>query len=114
MLGVHTIDIRLADGNSDSEGRVELVYGGAWGTICLDDWDHRDTAVLCRQLGYVGGRRLPTIPGHGHIWLSRVQCTGEEEDITECAHSDWTTHQCSHQQDVTVACYNRGMPTLLY
>ena len=35
-----------------SEGRVEFCNGSHWGTICLDDWDHYDAAVVCRELGY--------------------------------------------------------------
>ena len=47
-------ELRLANDNKIGglSGRVEICFGGKWGTICDVYWDHRDAEVVCRQLGF--------------------------------------------------------------
>ena len=45
-------DIRLVNGTSRYEGRVELCYDEIWGTICDGLWSANDANVACRQLGF--------------------------------------------------------------
>jgi deleted-in-malignant-brain-tumors protein 1 len=45
-------DVRLVDGSSVYEGRVQVCHEEEWGTICNLSWDYREAAVVCRQLGY--------------------------------------------------------------
>ena len=44
-------EVRLVDGTSSMNGRVEVCSKGIWGSVCNMFWDDRDAAVFCRQLG---------------------------------------------------------------
>ncbi len=37
--------MRLVDGSSFGQGRVEIQYNGIWGTVCDDNWGINDAEV---------------------------------------------------------------------
>lgn len=45
-------ELRLVNGTTEYEGRVELCIGGVWGDICNLNWDQRESQIVCRELGY--------------------------------------------------------------
>ncbi|XP_028407376.1 deleted in malignant brain tumors 1 protein-like [Dendronephthya gigantea] len=103
------VPLRLQGPSSlNGTGRVEVFYNGRWGTICDDKWDMKDARVACRQLGYkdvVRALRDGQVPsGSGKIWLSEMDCTGEEQNITRCSHRSWGFHSCEHREDAGVEC----------
>eukprot|EP01084_Bolivina_argentea_P195111 334796_1 len=109
-------DIRLVDGLGSVgdiiyEGRVEIYYDDIWGTICNDNVDIEEFNVICRQLGYSrvnmysnSGSDTPYGEGIGLIWLDELVCTGSETAIIECGHDIWGTHDCGHDEDISVSC----------
>ncbi|XP_071479262.1 scavenger receptor cysteine-rich domain-containing protein DMBT1-like [Diadema antillarum] len=105
-----TTPVRLVDGESLNEGRVELYYDGDWSTVCDDNWDIRDAKVVCAMLGYLGATRATSGaefgPGAGLILLDDVNCAGDEVDILHCPHNGLGTHNCGHHEDAGVVCLN--------
>ena len=45
-------DIRLVNGTSSNEGRLEICFFNHWGTVCDDQFTSQDASVACRQLGF--------------------------------------------------------------
>ena len=49
-----TGEIRLTDGTTQYEGRVEVCVNGVWGTVCDNGWDTTEAYAVCHHLGYQG------------------------------------------------------------
>ncbi|XP_078379682.1 scavenger receptor cysteine-rich domain-containing protein DMBT1-like isoform X2 [Oculina patagonica] len=104
-------EVRLAGGNRELHGRVEVLYNGIWGTVCHYDWDLQDANVVCRELGYAGAVTAVRYAadrygqGTGVIWMSYVDCKGNETSLLECKQRyRWGMHYCRHYQDAGVIC----------
>ena len=102
--------VRLVNGSTQYEGRVEVYYNGEWGTVCDDGWDLNDAQVVCRQLGY-GPAIAASHKGHfgqgcGQVWLNNLKCDGTEFAIEECSHNGWGIQECNHTEDAGVKCAN--------
>uniref|UniRef100_A0AAZ3QS54 SRCR domain-containing protein n=1 Tax=Oncorhynchus tshawytscha TaxID=74940 RepID=A0AAZ3QS54_ONCTS len=96
-------EVRLVDGKGRCSGRVEIYHSGQWGTVCDDDWDMNDAAVVCGQLG-CGSARTYFGQGSGPIWQDDVGCSGSVCSITQCPHTGGGTHDCNHSNDAGVIC----------
>ncbi|KAJ8368365.1 hypothetical protein SKAU_G00083930 [Synaphobranchus kaupii] len=74
--------IRVVNGNSSCQGRVELGCG---------------PAMEAKVLAYFGY-------GSGPILLDNVDCSGNEEQLVDCFHLGWRQHNCGHHEDASVIC----------
>ena len=111
MLHLISVEVRLAEGNSSTQGRVEIAVNGMWGTICDDGWNLNSATVICRMLGLPRAHAAPGDSGFGagtgKIWLDKVKCNGNEASIMDCDHlglGAWA--QCDHKEDAGVICGN--------
>ena len=111
IMTLHTyyyFTVRLADGPTKFEGRVEVHYNNEWGTVCDDFWDLNDAQVVCTELRYgppvAAPQRAFYGQGSGQIWLDNVNCDGSEETIRNCSHRGWGIEDCSHSEDASVNC----------
>ena len=105
--------VRLVGGVDATEGRVEIFYGGEWGTVCDDLWGLPDANVVCRQIGCPNGATQATLratfgQGTGTIWIDNVQCSGTEMYLSDCPHVGWGIHNCQHSEDAGVRCNRLG------
>ena len=112
----HPVVVRLANGSSEAEGRVEVYINGEWGTVCGEGWDPLEGKVVCQQLGYKGVNRTYSSTrqhnfgeGIGQSWLRNLRCTGSEANLLQCPH-DSVGIGCPHSYDAGVVCTTEDLP----
>ncbi|XP_034949444.1 protein bark beetle isoform X2 [Chelonus insularis] len=105
--------IRLVDGPTPLEGRVQLYHNGVWRAVCTNsrNWTRADYEVACRQLGFQGGRWSGWFdrqwPAKSRLLYEKPQCRGTESSIKDC--TQWQLRQmgagvCDYHPDLAIAC----------
>ena len=110
-------DADKALASRNTEGRVEVINGGVWGTVCDDYWSNGDGNVACTQMGFAGAERVFWNSHFGgaargtRTWLDNLQCAGDEDDLLDCPrHGNPAVgdHNCNddgrHVEDAGVRC----------
>ena len=120
-------EVQLVHGTWRGEGTVQVCYRGVWGTVCHSQWDSRDAAVICRQLGLQPeGKHVQAydtnsvhndlshsgaIPFNnayfgrkrGPVVVQNLFCVGNETSILNCSGAVIPS-SCSHASDAGVEC----------
>ena len=80
--------IRVPSGTSRT-GKVEILNNGQWGLVCADDWDERDAIVACWDSKLGNNGTAITFPYNQTemVWLSEVDCKGNESQLSLCLHN---------------------------
>ena len=97
--------VRLVGGPHNCSGRVEIYFGGRWGTVCDTHWDGLEAGVVARELGCVAlsaPRGAYFGQGTGDILLDQVRCYGHEHKLSHCRRSGIGINSCTHSQDASV------------
>uniref|UniRef100_K1QE02 Deleted in malignant brain tumors 1 protein n=1 Tax=Magallana gigas TaxID=29159 RepID=K1QE02_MAGGI len=110
-------NVRLVGGNSSAEGRVEVFYNGEWGTVCDDNFDDKDAAVVCSMLGYSSMNAKSKQQaffgqGTGRIWIDELKCTDYDTSIFNCSQNILGSHDCGHREDAGVVCNMFAAPNI--
>ncbi|KAL6460100.1 hypothetical protein MHYP_G00318590 [Metynnis hypsauchen] len=109
-VGVVCAEVRLVGGPHHCSGRVEVLHGGTWSTVCVADFDQQDAEVVCRELGcglpveVLGAAAFGR--GEGQVWSEELQCRGNESQIHFCPTSSSLKHNCSHDNYVGLVCFD--------
>ena len=110
------ISVRLVDGSSYNEGRVEVYYSGRWGTVCNDGWTDKYASLVCTQLGFGSSGELADFgAGTNNILLDNVICSVNDTVLASCGHYGvGVTVGCDHFQDVGIKCVYLILYIIIY
>lgn len=112
--GALDVEVRLVDGKTHNEGRIEIKgYEHDWGGVCDDGFGIQEANVFCRQAGFKLGAREAVLlsrfgNGNGQINLDEVDCNGNEESVLECKFNPWTENDCSLKEFAGVVCIDEN------
>ncbi|KAM6226174.1 scavenger receptor cysteine-rich domain-containing protein DMBT1-like isoform 4-T4 [Porphyrio hochstetteri] len=102
------VELRLTNGSTPCEGRVEVTHDGTWAALCDEGWGLAEARVVCRQLGCGRALSAPSGshfgPGPGRMWSESVTCVGTETSFSACSVSPRRNGTCHHGQGAGVVC----------
>ncbi|MGH0114543.1 UNVERIFIED_CONTAM: hypothetical protein FKN15_020454 [Acipenser sinensis] len=102
-------EVRLSGDSGLCSGRVEVLHGQTWGTVCDADFDWQDAEVVCRELQcgipqkVLGAAHFKE--GKGTLWSEEIQCFGNESRLYDCRTTDTKKQSCTHRNDVGLVCF---------
>jgi len=70
--------------------------------LCIND-----CVRTCRTSGLFLEKAFQYGTGSGPIWLDDLKCYGFGSDVrlANCRHNGWGVHNCCHQEDVSIRCF---------
>ncbi|XP_072342218.1 scavenger receptor cysteine-rich domain-containing protein DMBT1-like [Scyliorhinus torazame] len=112
-------ELRLVNGKHRCEGRVEVFYNGAWGTVCSEKLEMHEASVICQQLECGKALSIEYVAksfgmGTGHIWLDEIECLLHETTLWECQAGPWGRHNCYHLEDAGIVCSGKMQLSTLF
>uniref|UniRef100_A0A8D2MGK2 SRCR domain-containing protein n=1 Tax=Zonotrichia albicollis TaxID=44394 RepID=A0A8D2MGK2_ZONAL len=99
---------RLANGNTTCSGRVELLHGGTWGTLCDYLWDLPAANILCQQLDCGVALLIPSGQsfgeGNGSVWNATFSCQQNGSLLRDCPVHALGQDECPAEKEARVVC----------
>uniref|UniRef100_A0A8C3EZ53 SRCR domain-containing protein n=1 Tax=Chrysemys picta bellii TaxID=8478 RepID=A0A8C3EZ53_CHRPI len=99
---------RLVAGDSACSGRVEIIHGNTWTTVCDAHFDLKVANVICNELqcgiaaSIPGGAHFGE--GQGKILTEEFQCVGNESLLLSCPRKPQENQTWSHTNDASAIC----------
>jgi hypothetical protein len=93
---------------------VEVLYHGSWAPVCADNFDRGGAAVVCRQLGYLGGPATlepadtSSLPGNVSTVAQVYSCSSDVVSVYDCVQSYIKATSCSNGA-AAITCSPGGM-----
>ncbi|XP_030845075.1 deleted in malignant brain tumors 1 protein isoform X2 [Strongylocentrotus purpuratus] len=107
-------NVRLADGPTELEGRVEISYNGSWFAVCDYIFGIEEADVVCRQLGFDAAIASRCCSQYGYTdlpgILNQVECTGSEDNLLSCPHTEAGYGNCRSYSHAGVVCRRELTP----
>ncbi|XP_025076892.1 scavenger receptor cysteine-rich type 1 protein M160-like [Pomacea canaliculata] len=119
------ISYRLVGDTDPSRGRVEMQYGGVWGSVCVQDVVSRAGGPACRSLGYGEVWSCPHTgqpyssflfedPSSNLFWFYQLNCQGNESSLPLCTSTGFNNSiqyyykiSCSSYRTLHVQCFSK-------
>ncbi|XP_068038887.1 antigen WC1.1-like isoform X5 [Anomalospiza imberbis] len=99
---------RLANGNTTCSGRVELLHGGTWGTLCDYLWDLPAANILCQQLDCGVALLIPSGQsfgeGNGTVWNATFSYQKNGSLLRDCLVRSLGQDECPAGKEAHVVC----------
>ncbi|XP_072345308.1 scavenger receptor cysteine-rich type 1 protein M130-like, partial [Scyliorhinus torazame] len=102
---------RLVGGEDRCSGRVEVLHGEQWGTLCDVHFGFEAASVICEHLQCGAVKEIPRGAQFGkgthRMWKENYRCRGNESRLWECPLSSAEQFNSSHENDVSVVCSDK-------
>lgn len=105
------MNVRLTESSDQCSGRVEVLVGGVWSTVCDTDWTLDKGELLCNliECGHVvsapGGAHFNQ--GTGPVIDASSSCFTNMTTLQHCVQNGFKTSTCGHDKDAGVVCAGR-------
>ncbi|KAI3363757.1 hypothetical protein L3Q82_001371 [Scortum barcoo] len=97
--------VKVVNGSSRCNGRVEIYHGGHWKRVCSSDWDKEEAEVLCQEINCGNAVIQTEAPYFGEardLVGVKANCSGNESSLSQCGFQEMQ-EGCV---DATVVCAN--------
>ncbi|XP_069478285.1 CD5 antigen-like [Ambystoma mexicanum] len=109
LISVYSRGFRVTHGTGPCAGILLVHFFTRWERVCDSQWDMKDAAVACRQLGCgvpysANFAPIPLQQLPEPVYMTDVQCRGDERCLAECPYSTKVQDYCYNRRYAGVNC----------